>query len=117
MGVATTEGDTSLGYGSRCLYHSAAGLLQLSGVNVGSDERADAKQHFSRALKMAHKHLHNHQVVSQLLMMMAPLQVGQAGFGRQRLPLQAAVWNTAMHAGRAGVLCLGCGCLAGPNGC
>jgi hypothetical protein len=75
MGLTTTEGDTSLGYGSRCLYHTAAGLLQLSGVNVGSEERADAKQHFSRALKMAHKHLHNHQVVSQLLMMMAPLQV------------------------------------------
>lgn len=75
LGPISTEGDTSLGYGSRCLYHTAAGLMQLSGPNVGSEERADAKQHFSRALKMAHKHLHNHQVVSQLLMMMAPLQV------------------------------------------
>jgi hypothetical protein len=78
LGPISTEGDPSLGYGSRCLYHTAAGLMQLSGPNVGSDERADAKQHFSRALKMAHKHLHNHQVVSQLLMMMAPLQVGTA---------------------------------------
>lgn len=76
LGPISTEGDTSMGYGSRCLYHTAAGFLQLSAANVSSDERADAKQHFSRALKMAHKHLHNHQVVSQLLMMMAPLQVG-----------------------------------------
>lgn len=75
LGPISTEGDNSLGYNSRCLYHTAAGVLQLSGPNVGREERADAKQHFSRALKMAHKHLHNHQVVSQLLMMMAPLQV------------------------------------------
>lgn len=95
MGLTTTEGDTSLGYGSRCLYHTAAGLLQLSGVNVGSEERADAKQHFSRALKMAHKHLHNHQVVSQLLMMMAPLQVRCWGDSLLHIMLCLACWEVA----------------------
>jgi hypothetical protein len=77
IGEAPTESDADLGYGSRVLYHTVAGLLGLCGAAVTSDDRANAKQHFSRALKMAHKHLHNHQVVSQLLLVMAPLQVSR----------------------------------------
>lgn len=75
IGEVSIESDADLGYGSRVLQHTVAGLLGLCRAGVTSDDRANAKQHFSRALKMAHKHLHNHQVVSQLLLVMAPLQV------------------------------------------
>lgn len=76
LGPEATDADAGLGYASRSLRHIAAGLLQLTGPNVSSVERADAKQQFSKALKIAHSRMHNHQVVSQLLMLMAPLQVG-----------------------------------------
>lgn len=75
LGPISADSNTALAYGPRAAYHMAAGVVQLSGSHVSPDERADAKQHFSKALKIAHGRLHNHQVVSQLLMMMAPLQV------------------------------------------
>jgi hypothetical protein len=75
LGPISTEADASLGHSSRCLYHTAAGVLHLSGPNVGREERTDAKQQFSKALKISHKYLYNRAVVSQMLVMMAPLQV------------------------------------------
>ena len=81
LGPANPEADAGLGYGSRCLQHTVRGLLQLNEANLSSDGREDANQNFSKALKMVHGRLHNHQAVSQLLLLMAPLQVCELHLG------------------------------------
>jgi hypothetical protein len=53
----------------------ASGLLQLAAPDASSADKSDAKQRLSKALKLAHGRLQNHQVVSQVLLFMAPLQV------------------------------------------
>lgn len=61
--------------------HIASGLLPLyTQMGMTSEERADAKTRLGKALKMAHQQLQNHQAVSQVLLFMAPLQVGRWGW-------------------------------------
>lgn len=67
--------ESDLGYAARAVSHIAGGLLQLAAAAPSADERADAKQRLSKALKLAHGRLQNHQLVSQILLFMAPLQV------------------------------------------
>lgn len=70
--------DGELGYAERAAAQVGAGLLCLSAREPSEAERGDAKQHLSRALKLAHGRLSNHQLVTQVLLAMAPLQ-GWAG--------------------------------------
>lgn len=69
----SVEADT--GYAERAVAHIAGGLLQLSAAEASAEEKADAKQRLSKALKLAHGRLQNHQLVSQVLLFMTPLQV------------------------------------------
>jgi hypothetical protein len=69
--------DGQLTYAERAVIHIAGGLLQLAAEGSTVEERAEAKQLLSKALKLAHKRLTNHEVVSQVLLLMTPLQVGR----------------------------------------
>lgn len=76
LGNLPTTADSTLGYAERAMTHISGALLQLSAAEASASERADAKQHLSKALKIAHERLQNHQLVSQVLLYMTPLQVG-----------------------------------------
>lgn len=67
--------ESEMGYAERAVAHIAGGLLQLSAAETSADEKAAAKQRLSKALKLAHGRLQNYQMVSQVLLFMAPLQV------------------------------------------
>jgi hypothetical protein len=75
LGELADSVDSRLGYAERAVANIASGLLQLATPDGGSAERDAAKQRLSKALKLAHGRLQNHQLVSQVLLFMAPLQV------------------------------------------
>ncbi len=62
--------SADLGYSERCVVQISAALLRL---RQGDD--ASAKHLLSKALKLAHGRLQNHQMVSQILTCMAPIHV------------------------------------------
>ncbi|KAF8071188.1 SCC4 [Scenedesmus sp. PABB004] len=78
LAVAGGGGEGELGYVERALANVAGGLVALAAPDASADETADAKQRLSKGLKLAHGRLQNHQLVSQVLLFMAPLQVGAA---------------------------------------
>uniref|UniRef100_A0A383VZC9 Cohesin loading complex subunit SCC4 homolog n=1 Tax=Tetradesmus obliquus TaxID=3088 RepID=A0A383VZC9_TETOB len=78
LGELVESVDSRLGYAERAVANIASGLLQLAAPDGGSVEKSDAKQRLSKALKLAHGRLQNHQVVSQVLLFMAPLQIQNA---------------------------------------
>jgi hypothetical protein len=75
LGELVDSVDSRLGYAERAVANIASGLLQLAAPDASSADKSDAKQRLSKALKLAHGRLQNHQVVSQVLLFMAPLQV------------------------------------------
>jgi hypothetical protein len=75
LGELIDSVDSRLGYAERAVANIASGLLQLAAPDASSADKSDAKQRLSKALKLAHGRLQNHQVVSQVLLFMAPLQV------------------------------------------
>lgn len=75
LGDLLSSVESDMGYAERAVAHIAGGLLQLSAVETSAEEKADAKQRLSKALKLAHGRLQNHQLVSQVLLFMTPLQV------------------------------------------
>lgn len=64
-----------LTYAERAVIQVAGGLLKQAAKKPTVEELAEAKQLLSQALKLAHKRLTNHEVVSQVLLLMTPLQV------------------------------------------
>lgn len=70
LGDLHASTDADLGYGERALLQVAVALLKLQ-----QGDAADAKVKLSKALKLAHSKLQNHQLVSQILIFMAPIQV------------------------------------------
>ena len=70
-----SNAESLTGYAERAVAHIAAGLLQLSAAETSADETSEAKNRLSKALKLAHGRLQNYQMVSQVLLFMAPLQV------------------------------------------
>lgn len=84
LGELSSGVDSSLSYAERAVAHVAKGLLELAAPDGSQQDRSDAKQQLSKALKLAHGRLQNHQLVSQVLLFMTPLQVSKwAGSGHR----------------------------------
>eukprot|EP00878_Enallax_costatus_P022906 GHUV01024343.1.p1 GENE.GHUV01024343.1~~GHUV01024343.1.p1 ORF type:complete len:179 (+),score=63.03 GHUV01024343.1:201-737(+) len=73
-----SSAESLTGYAERAVAHIAGGLLQLSAAETSADETSEAKNRLSKALKLAHGRLQNYQMVSQVLLFMAPLQMNSA---------------------------------------
>jgi hypothetical protein len=97
LGSLATEADGDLGYPQRCLAHVVGGLLSLFRPDMTSEERSDVKTKLGKALRMAHQQLQNHQVVSQVLLFMAPLQVGALGGCRVVARMLLHVWRMRLR--------------------
>ncbi|KAF6255054.1 cohesin loading factor [Scenedesmus sp. NREL 46B-D3] len=78
LGKLVDSVDPQLGYAERAVANIASALLLLAAPDSSSTDKSDAKQRLSKALKLAHGRLQNHQVVSQVLLFMAPLQINNA---------------------------------------